>query len=91
MPGAKRRYTAGIYQRVFSTPDGQIVLTDLCAAAQLNSHLIGETTEETYAHLGARRLVLRIFDFLGVAEGEVVRELAALQGQQDKPGETYDA
>ncbi len=70
----REKVIAGAYQRLFETPEGQIVLRDLLRAGGILSvsHVAGAPDDSAFND-GRRSLALHVLDRLRWSEGEMVK------------------
>lgn len=70
------------YRKVFSTPEGELVLADLARFCGANAELMGQTPDVTAFNVGKHRVLQRIASFLALDDRKVI-ELARQQQEQD--------
>lgn len=59
------------YRRLFSTDDGKLVLEDLMKSCYVKGSVVGKDPYETYYNEGARSVVLRIMQTVGITEAQI--------------------
>lgn len=69
-----QRRTRNAYKRLFATDDGKIVLKDLAQFCKIRqpSTVPGDPFE-THTNEGMRRVALRVFGFLDMSDGDMMR------------------
>lgn len=83
-----QRRTRQAYKRVFASDDGKLVLSDLSKFACINRPtFVPGDPFETHINEGMRRVPLRIFSFINMSDGEMMR-LAHRRIERDE--EAYD-